>query len=178
MQNWEVPKGLRIESVREIFRQDIELCNRLLGGLQYEKMGECKLCKLKPSKDNGYIQLSALGANKFAVLQEVLLWASGVTQVVRDDNLQCSHRCGHPSCLVPGHVCLESAQKNNQRKNCLVYIDCPHCDLKILVCSHSPTCLKEIPVCYSNWEDFISNGIHQWHHNASRHDIRPCVAWS
>jgi hypothetical protein len=120
--------------------------------------GFCKLTTLKPSKEGGYVQLNYGGANKFAVLQQVLLWARGVTLVEVTD--QCSHLCGNPLCTLPEHVCRESPQKNNNRKGCVVWWDCPHgCEKKIFVCRHEPPCIKFVPG-YASWEDFVENGIH------------------
>lgn len=62
------------------------------------------------------MQLSFAGANKFATLGEVLLWAGGTTLNVTGN--QCSHLCCNPLCKIPAHVVVESAQKNNQRKGC------------------------------------------------------------
>jgi hypothetical protein len=41
---------------------------------------------------------------------------------------------------------------NNSRKNCGKWVDCPHphgddgpCPLKVMVCRHTPRCIKAIP---------------------------------
>lgn len=103
------------------------------------------------------MQLSWGGANKFAVLQEVLLWARGVT--LEEKGNQCSHLCGNPLCTLPEHVWPESAQKNNSRKGCSVWVNCPHCVLKIFICSHVPACIKSVPG-FTSWDDFLENGTH------------------
>ena|ERR1039457_3349990 len=133
------------------------LCKKILGGLDTQDVGFCKLTTLKPSKEGGYVQLSWGGANKFAVLQEVLLWAKGVTLDVSSD--QCSHRCGNPLCVLPEHICRESAKNNNNRKGCVVWWDCPHCDKKIFICQHEPSCIKFVPG-FKSWDDFLLNGLH------------------
>lgn len=59
-----------------------------------------------------------------------------------------SHLCGHTVCKTVGHVIWESAEDNQRRKNCLVWVDCGHdkdCDMKVHACIHSPRCLKYIP---------------------------------
>lgn len=114
---------------------------------------------LKPTKENGYAQVSWGGANKFCVVEELLLWAGGV--IKNDQGDQCSHLCCKTLCLEVGHVCVESALLNNLRKGCAVWIDCPHkgCSKKILVCFHEPKCIKFCPG-FLSWEDFMENGIH------------------
>jgi hypothetical protein len=97
------------------------------------------------------------GANKFCTVEELVLWAGGV--IKKDKNDQCSHLCGKPLCLEVSDICLESATANNLRKGCPVWVDCPHCGLKIFVCTHQPACRK---FCsgFDSWEDFLANGVH------------------
>jgi hypothetical protein len=144
--------------MRDRCRGDANLCKKILLGLDVEESGFCKLCKLKPSKEGGYIQISYGGANKFAVLQEVLLWAGGVTLEDGEDQ-QCSHLCGNPRCTLPEHVFRESTKKNNNRKGCVVWWDCPHCEKKIQICQHEPSCVKFVPG-FKSWDEFLDNGIH------------------
>lgn len=115
------------------------------------------MSKLSPTKDDGYVQLSEGGANKFAVLQEVVLWSGGVAKKSPSD--QCSHLCGKTRCLEVDHICSEDIRINNGRKGCLVWVGCPHCHLAILVCEHEPVCVK-YHLGYVSQEDFLANGIH------------------
>jgi len=135
------------------------LCHEILRGLDYENVGFCRLSKNKPTKENGYVQVSWGGANKFCVIEELLLWSQGV---IKDSGEHCSHLCCRPLCLVPAHICAEGAQENNLRKGCRVWVDCPHgdCSKKILLCEHEPRCIK---FCegFESWEDFLQNGIHK-----------------
>lgn len=134
------------------------LCLKILSGLDVQVKGFCRCSKLRPTKDGGYVQLSWGGANKFCVLEELLLWAGGVTKVQGD---QCSHRCGEPLCCDPEHICRESARNNNIRKGCVVWWACPHgCQKKIVVCTHEPLCIKFVPG-FASWEDFIQIGVHE-----------------
>lgn len=114
--------------------------------------GFCSLSTLKPTKAGGYIQVSAQGANHFAMLQEVCLWARGINVSGLDDirsalmrglDSQISHLCDQPACTLPEHVILESAVENNSRKNCGRVIPCPHegCPKFIQTCVHSPRCI-------------------------------------
>ena len=119
--------------------------------------GFCYNSVLSPSKENGYIQLSVDGVNKFCTLNEMLAWAA---RLDLDGGKQVSHLCHNPKCTIPAHVCAESVSDNNRRKGCLVFIDCPHrCAEKILVCPHRPLCVKHVPG-YETWEDFLKYGIH------------------
>lgn len=121
-----------------------------------EREGWCVLVDRQPTKDKGYVQLSTQGANHFAVLQEVVLWAQGE---VKGQGEQCSHLCHQPLCKTVGHVTPESVAANNARKGCLVWIRCPHCpDMKILVCRHEPTCIRFVEG-YSDMSDFIARGV-------------------
>ncbi len=85
-----------------------------------------------------------------------MLWANGLETI---PNLQASHLCNNPKCKVLEHIIPETAQQNNSRKNCLVWIDCPHCPgKKIIVCRHEPLCVKYVPG-YESMEDLIANGV-------------------
>lgn len=142
--------------------------------------GWCELSSMKPTKAGGYIQLSFGGANKFATLGSVLLWAQGGTLaqeppivrnlVTREDGtaevsteapppLQVSHRCGEPRCMTIGHVTPETALMNNARKGCLVWVPCHHCHGKVLVvCGHTPVCIKYHNM-YTSMEDLLTRGV-------------------
>ena len=145
----------RREIVQDRCQLDPECAKEILGRLPTQMSGWCRLCSLKPSKDSGYIQVSSGGANKFAVLQWVVLWAAG-DQLAPGE--QCSHLCHQPACSTVGHVCSESGTDNNGRKGCLVWVNCHHCSKKMLVCMHSPMCIK---FCegYSSMEDFVQRGV-------------------
>jgi len=130
-----------------------------LESLEVVRNGFCYDTKLKPSKENGYIQLSWKGANKFCVLGEMLVWAAGKKVTNPDD--QVSHRCHNPKCTIPAHVLVESTAANNGRKGCIVWVNCPHgCPEKILVCTHNPRCIRYVPG-YDSWEAFLATGIHK-----------------
>ena len=105
----------------------------------------------RKQKKTGYVQLSWEGANKFCVLQELVVWAQA-KQIQNND--QCSHLCHNPKCTVLSHIILESSVANNARKNCSVFLKCHHCDLYIFTCVHhrllclSPS-LSPKPITYS-----------------------------
>jgi Zinc-binding loop region of homing endonuclease len=126
------------------------------------KNGFCYDCVLAPTKSNGYIQLSWNGANKFCTLGEMLGWAAGLRAKPLE---QISHLCCNPKCTIPSHVIFESAAANNRRKGCKVWVDCPHkgCSEKIIVCDHSPSCIKYVPG-YETWDEFL-----KW--NAEDHNL-------
>jgi hypothetical protein len=118
--------------------------------------GWCLDFQNTPTKSGGYIQLSWQGANKFCTLGEMLGWASGIRVTAGE---QVSHRCHNPRCVVPGHINIESAKKNNNRKGCLVWVDCPHCLLKIFICPHWPPCIRAA-LGFATEQEFIFNAIH------------------
>lgn len=122
--------------------------------------GWCVLSTMAPTKASGYIQVSAMGANKFATLEELCLWSTGRTRGPRDD---CSHLCGQPSCTLPGHIVSELAQLNQIRKGCIVWVYCPHAECRlarkvIVVCPHQPHCIKYCED-YASYADFLERGI-------------------
>jgi hypothetical protein len=144
------------EVVTDAARLDPDYAKHILLRLSVRTEGWCELVQLQPTKLDGYIQVSFAGANKFAMLQAVVLWASGKDLTEEGDH--CSHRCHNPQCRVVGHVTPESAADNNSRKGCLVWIDCHHCGKKIFVCMHEPCCIK---FCegFRNLEHFLAEGV-------------------
>lgn len=112
---------------------------------------------MRPSKKNGYIQLSAGGANHFATLQTVLLWSKGLDL---GPGRQVSHLCDKPACLISTHITIESAVENNSRKNYGMVLGCFHCEKKVLACKHTPSCITYVKG-FSTWEDFVARGLHK-----------------
>jgi len=154
----------RTTAMRERFRNDPSLCVKLLDKLPFMMKGWCKLCTLKPSKAGGYIQVSYEGCNKFAMLQQIVLCASGQDVAEGED---CSHRCGNTACMTVGHIKADSSELNQKRKNCLVWVPCPHDCGVILVCQHgeadgSGCCIKYM-ADFSSQEDFEANAIAHRH---------------
>lgn len=125
---------------------------------------------LVPSKEGGYAQVSVDGFNKFITLGKMLGCAAGlyIDEVLGRNNgkekMEISHRCHNPLCIIPAHVLLESAVKNNGRKNCRVFIGCSHadegCELSQIVCQHEPMCIKHAEG-HDTWEDFLDQGCHK-----------------
>jgi len=74
------------------------------------------------------------------------LVAVATTRRVPDKHEEASHLCNHTACKSLGHVIWESAMKNQQRKGCQVWVECPHdCGKVIIICPHEPKCIKTIP---------------------------------
>lgn len=92
--------------------------------------------------DWGYIQISANGSNHFALLQEVVLLADGHSSLERDI---CLHLCHHSNCANSTNIITEPAVDNECRKHCWVHVPCGHCPKQILICPHSPPCIKFVP---------------------------------
>lgn len=112
-------------------------------------------------------QVSYGGANHFALLQEVVLWASGGGKgnTEEDRNLEHSHLCARSKCSSLGHVILETTHMNQRRVGCVVWVHCPHCPKKIPVCQHGPEdgsarCIKYCPG-FATLDDFKANGLHE-----------------
>lgn len=147
-----------IERARLVFSSDPAQCRQLLAGLPFRQEGWCRICTLQPSKNNGYIQVSSGGANKFAMLQEVVLWAGGGALSPGE---QCSHLCGQPRCMGLDHIIAESELENQRRKGCLVWVDCCHCELKVLVCPHGGKKCVKFCTSFRDAADFEARGVHR-----------------
>lgn len=145
----------RREIVSDACLVDSDYAKKVLATLSSESEGWCELVKMQPSKEGGYIQVSYGGANKFTVLEKVVIWADGQDL---GEGEQCSHLCHRPRCKTVGHVWAESAAVNNSRKNCLVWIDCHHCPQKIFLCTHIPCCIKFCPG-FTSMDDLKERGV-------------------
>lgn len=139
-------------------------CQQALKSVPSSEMsGWCQLTSLRPTKEGGYPQVSFGGANKFACLQSVVMWAAGLDFTMAEgpgdaaEGGHASHLCHKPLCMTVGHVVPESAAANNSRKGCLVWIDCHHCAGMILLCTHEPRCIK-YREGYSSMEDLLRRG--------------------
>lgn len=146
----------RVEAKRLEFMANPILTRQYLNGLTFQVEGWCWLSTLAPSKEGGYVQVSHGGANKFAVLQEVVLWGEGREVCLGH---QASHLCAHSTCFKRGHIVSEEEQANQARRYCMVWVDCPHCSLKIRVCQHVPMCIK-FCAGYLDKDDFEARGLH------------------
>jgi len=97
------------------------------------------------SRKLGYVQLSWDGINHAFLLHHLLAFLRYRRLPIRDGTLEVSHLCGNTVCTRPGHVVWEPAEVNQVRKNCLVWVACPHhsCPQEyIVVCPHKPMCIK------------------------------------
>lgn len=126
----------------------------------------------KQKGKDGYLQVSYWGANHFAVLHRVLLWAEGKDLRAGEE---ASHLCHHTNCKTVGHVTSEDATANNARKNCVVWMDCP-CEVgkKLLICTHSPPCIKYVPG-FTSQEHFLQRGV--CHQRSVGGQVLPSPAW-
>lgn len=150
-------KHLKADDVRQKLKSDPELAREVIEGLATEVDGFCRLSTLRPTKENGYVQLSHDGANKFALLHEVLLWSTGT---LCPEGQHISHLCDKPRCVVAHHVAVESPAMNNSRKNCGQLVQCAHCEKKYSCCRHEPRCIV-FTEGYTSWEDFVERGLHE-----------------
>lgn len=131
-------------------------CRLILNKLPVGPMeGWCKPTTLQPSAGGKYAQVSYQGCNKIAILQHVVLWADGL-DVINDQHA--SHLCNNRLCTTRHHVIPESPEQNNARKGCRVWVDCPHCPKKILVCLHNPPCIKYAQG-FDDMAHLIANGV-------------------
>jgi hypothetical protein len=122
--------------------------------------GWCWLTSLVPTKAGGYVQVSFKG-HKFKTLNQMAGFMVYVRWPTAEE--QASHRCSHANCFRPGCIVYESAQANNKRKNCAVWVTCPHADIcsrVVFVCQHDPPCTKHYPGLATS-ELFLSERVHR-----------------
>ena len=145
--------GLRCEEERHRCRIDAAYARSVLD--KYSTVTEewCKVVNLAPSKKDGYIQLSSNRANKFAMLQHVVLWSDGRDFRSGED---CSHLCGNTRCTLPSHIITESSQYNQSRKGCKGWCKCRGCDSITSTCDHEPKCIVYCEL-YSSYQQFVEN---------------------
>jgi hypothetical protein len=145
------PPKLKAKQARKIMVDDEEARTEVLRNI-FEKhtyvAGDhtyCWECELAPSKNKGYVQASY----KQCRVQTINV-LSFIDKEKRDvgQGMHVSHLCGNTKCYNPQHLIEESALQNNARKNCLVWVDCPHCNAGtgvIMTCTHDPRCIKRFP---------------------------------
>lgn len=143
--------------MRRKLQLDPTQAQQKISDLRTEQDGFCLLSVLKPTKENGYIQLSSEGANKYALLHEILIWAKGEHA---PDNQHISHLCDKPRCALKEHVVVESPAMNNSRKNCGKIVNCAHCPKKYIACDHDPKCITYVEG-FDSWNDFLARGLHE-----------------
>lgn len=157
-----ITKSEIVENKRQFKRAMLMLrpsdAQKEIDSLRVEVKGFCRVSVLKPSKEGGYVQLSGDGANKYAVLHEVLLWAKGEEVQHGVDHI--SHLCDEPRCTIKEHVVVESPQVNNSRKNCGMILDCAHCPKKYQACKHTPRCITYVEG-FESWQHFVDTGLHK-----------------
>ena len=101
----------------------------------------CKILDYKPSKMNGYVQLS-LGNRKGPVCHKVAcLLANGPPP---NEDSQASHICGNARCFKEYHQVWEDPVTNNSRKGCIGFINVDGTKYTSAECDHSPRCLKTV----------------------------------
>jgi len=99
----------------------------------------------------GYVQVSVNGHNHIALLHMLAAFAG--TSRAPEPQEHASHLCGTSVCFRPSHVIWESAQANNSRKGCLVWLPIPAqfrsdpgVPRLLNACPHKPRCVKAIPM--------------------------------
>ena len=147
------------EMVQDLCTIDPNTARRVLQRYNAEAVpnGWCREVRLQESKEGGYVQVSWAGANKFACLQTVVVWANGQEVKTGED---ASHLCHNKKCLNPQHIIPEPTKLNQHRKGCIVWVKCNHCEKKLFVCPHGPTCIKYCEG-YRDHDEFMAEGICQ-----------------
>lgn len=129
------------------------------GRFGLERTGWCQISRLRPTKSDGYVQLSFEGAVHFVVSQWLVLWEAGLSLgPPAEQPLQASHLCNNRRCLASGHVCVEPAQENNRRKGCVVWLPCLAHGRIQLVCPHTPRCVLHCEG-FASTADLVENGV-------------------
>jgi hypothetical protein len=107
--------------------------------------GSCILTKNVPTKPDGYSQVGIQidGVQRKIMTHHLSMIATG-RRLPEKKCDEVSHLCHNRRCINSSHLIVESKVDNNGRKNCMVWIPCPHedCTKRISVCTHSPKCIK------------------------------------
>lgn len=94
----------------------------------------------------GWQQLQGEWDNKeisqyqFFVPSQIMLACNGFAAKLPSD--EASHLCDNPACVRVEHLVWENHAQNDARKNCKGSIRCLECTSLVLVCDHSPRCIK------------------------------------
>jgi len=143
------------------------LAKKILSKITTVPDGWCKLSTAAPTSGKGYSQVSGEGVNKFATLQELVLWAGGGAKPAHSDKTDpndVSHLCDQPACTVPSHVVVEAKDANNRRKGCVMAVRCSRkcreCNgsKDLFICMHKPSCVR-FRDGYASFEEYLKNGI-------------------
>jgi Zinc-binding loop region of homing endonuclease len=130
------------------------LASSILSKINTVPDGWCRLSTAAPTSDKGYSQVSGGGVNKFATLQELVLWAGGGAKPAysgRTDPNDVSHLCDRPACTIPSHVMVEPREANNRRKGCVMAVPCSR---KCRECNGSKDlfiCPAQAELCTLSW---------------------------
>ena len=138
-----------MDSFRESVFSDKDLRMRVLSSWKDKwcptaSDSDCWTSTGQPTKANGYVQGSAFGHNKFALIHVVAAHSSPhVEQFPEQPNSHASHMCGNAVCFNPRHLVWESSLANQSRKGCPgIIVDLE--GTRFLACRHEPTCKKEL----------------------------------
>ena len=143
------------------------LALKILSKISTRPDGWCKLSTAAPTSSKGYSQVSGEGVNKFATLQELVLWAGGGAKPAFSDKTDpndVSHLCDRPACTVPSHVVVEAKDANNRRKGCVMAVRCSakcrDCNgsKDLFICPHTPSCVR-FRDGYASFEEYLRNGV-------------------
>lgn len=158
---------MKVEALRYRCKRNPELCETIIQreiANNSRSIGFCIVSTKTPSKNDGYIQLSHDGANKFATIQEVLLWSKGERLPDHGESfMHISHLCDTPACLLKEHIVQETPAQNNRRKNCGKLIQCRHCVKFYSACDHQPRCIQYAAPRNGSrtWAEFEANELHR-----------------
>lgn len=108
----------------------------------------CRVLQMSPSKVGGYVQVTVSQAMFFRQSTTQLKVLAHHLPIMLTcgrrpaDGEDASHLCGNPLCIAKEHLIIESKAANQRRKNCPVYIQCPHCQKILVTCEHNLQCYK------------------------------------
>jgi len=143
------------------------LALKILSKIPTREDGWCRLSTAAPTSSKGYSQVSGEGVNKFATLQELVLWAGGRAKPAysgKSDPNDVSHLCDRPACTNPDHVVAETKEANNRRKGCVMAVRCSakcrDCNgsKDLFICPHKPSCIR-FRDGYASFEEYLENGV-------------------
>lgn len=162
-----------IEAVNIIVENQSALQSEVPRHFDEWKKWECRVSTYKPSKDNGYCQISMnsplinkladVGVDtsslktgtKYMVLHKLVALAYHGEN--NEDDV--SHLCLNPRCSNVDHLVWEPSVVNQARKNCSRWRILPMSNTLLDVCPHEPKCIDKSIFDRDDWGSLLENVI-------------------
>jgi hypothetical protein len=107
-----------------------------------DRLRPCKKSHVRDdSRGNKQIAFSWNKKKRHVMIHVLSLVVATHKKFIPSKDTQVSHLCNNHWCHEPSHLCLESSQQNQSRKNCIGKVWSHKYQDWVQVCNHSPPCL-------------------------------------